>query len=197
LAAVSQFCSRAILLYNGVAASQGIASDVIDTYLGTQASDLQAELLFPDRPDRPASFSHVCTRNDKGDKTAQFTTSDAVTLEIAYVVRQPLIKNIVWLTLERVDGVRITKASEDEDRCPPNHRTPGRKLMQVRLPGSILNAGVYRFQIMIGEPRVREHDHQWTNFFQIDEIGSGTNLCMNSQRGVIRLPLKWHEECVH
>jgi lipopolysaccharide transport system ATP-binding protein len=194
LAAVSQFCVRAILLSHGVAVCQGPASEVIDTYLNTQADDLQAETVFADRPDRPVNFTRLCLRNDAGEPAAQFTTAEAVTLEIEYVVRQPLTDDVVWLTLERVDGIRITKACEDEDREPPSLRAPGRRVMRVRFPGGVVNAGVYRFQVLIGTPRAREHDRQWSNYFELEDVDRSKNLSMGSQRGIVRLPLTWTEE---
>ena len=106
LAAVSQLCSRGILLSNGLITCEGSIDEVVDTYVKV-VTDFAEEIVFPEREGSAASFTRFCLRNNEGQKTSRFSNSEPINLEIEYVVRQTLTDNHLWMTLDGADGLRV------------------------------------------------------------------------------------------
>jgi len=192
MAAISQLCAKGILVSDGAIAYQGPIEEVVQTYMDKVTEDLEQEVVFPDRPGVPASFTRLCLLDEEGRKTAKFANSSNVTLEIEFMVREKLVKDHIFVLLDRSDGLLVTKVSDDDfGHSPPEIRYPGRYVSQVRFPGGILNEGAYRFRVVIGKRRAVQYDSQACGFFQIEDTTDYRESCFGKRNGAIMVPVEW------
>ena len=197
MAAVGQLCTKGILLSDGQVTDQGPINEVINTYILSASNEVMGEVVFPENENSAASITRLCLLNEQGEKTARLSNSDSFTLEIEYIVRQTLMDNHVWVALDRADGLRIIKASDDDNGSQiASVRTPGQYLTRVRFPGGLLNEGVYRYSVVIGKQRIVEHDYKVGNYFEIEDNTIYGNTCLGKRNGVLRFPLTWDEQQV-
>ena len=75
-------------------------------------------------------------------------------------------------------------------------REPGRYVVRVRVQGGLLNAGLYRFRVVIGRPKGVHHDDQLGAHFEIEDVSSYGRTLLGKRNGVLRIPLSWAEEQV-
>lgn len=192
LAAVSQLCTRGILLADGQVLTDGAIDETISSYALASVSRMLSEVTFPEQLDKPAYFTRLCMLNNKGEKVVRFGNDEPFTLEIEYEVRETLKQDHIWVALDRADGTRILKASADDER-PLQTLTPGRYVAHVTFPAGLLNEGLYRYLVVIGKPRIVEHDSQLGEYFEIEDTSTQTGGGLNKRNGILRLALGWDE----
>jgi len=197
MGAVRHLCTRGILLNRGQVSYDGPVDDVVNTYLAS-LTDVAEEVVFPPRPNAPVSITRLCIRNAEGKKTARFTNTDDLSLEIEYDARERLVGERLWMVIDRVDGVRVVKSGDDDGGdILPEVRAPGRYVVHARVPGGLLNAGVYRFRVVIGRPKGVHHDDRSGSHFEIEDVTSYGKTFLGKRNGVLRIPIAWSEEKVN
>jgi hypothetical protein len=194
MSAVVQLCKRGVLLNSGQVGTIGSISDVVDTYMRTVIEEKISEVVFPERPDSKTSFTRFSMSNDRGEQTRVFSNSEGFTLEIEYVVNQKLSDDHLYLLLERIDGLLILKAADDDyGQTIDLVREPGCYKTKIRFPGNILNAGAYQFRMVFGKRQGDKYDERAGFSFEIEDWNDYTNSSFGKRNGMLLMPIAWSQ----
>jgi lipopolysaccharide transport system ATP-binding protein len=193
MAAVTQICSRAILLEGGRVAEDGPVDDVVDSYMRNVADSTDEIRLGADTAG-PVAFTRLATRNADGTLTSRFANDEPIVLEAEYVVRERLSGDHVWVILYRADGLLLIKANDDDLAKPATVKEPGTYVTRFTIPGNVLNEGGYQFRVSIGKRRGVTHDDQYSGYFQVEDMTDYTESDFGKRNGVLLLPVSAMEE---
>ncbi len=199
MAAVKVLCRKAILLNDGVIASSGDVTDVIEDYSLTVALRANAR-EWPDPATAPGngnirlSFIRILPPENE----ANITIDSGAVIEIGFdnLRENTNLDCTVYLTSR--DGVIMFESghmiSSDRDSRRGFYKVTG------RIPGDLLNAGWYSLDVIFGE------DQRYVLFridgvvsFEVENTATGRGSNMSVAPGVIRPLLSWRhsfkEEC--
>lgn len=198
---VRAICDRVILLRDGQVAMIGETDYVVDKYIDEFGAEISRAIEFtcPLEPERPYQLLGGRIKNSDGEVQQLFDVFDPVTVEIDYVIREPLEGAIVNFNLMRV-GERLA-TSFDTDTHPERLETRevGQYRTCVTLPTPLLKQGKYALDLTIGYVRDgggNRHRIENALNFDIELLSkAGTFLSYDvHRRGIIALDLDWQQE---
>ncbi len=153
LEALSNLCSRAIMLEKGTIYKTGDTEEVISTYLNKQAT--QSTTRLRDRTDRQGDgrirFIDSWIENDKGDRSNIFRSGELLKIVLAYEVKEGLaLSNITAsIAINSIKNISVTLLRNDntgdsfEGQIPSSGRL---ECIVKRLP---LNVGSYSYNVSV------------------------------------------------
>lgn len=194
MSSIAQLCNRGVLLNSGQVVTMGPVGNVVDAYLKTVSEENIREVVFPERSDSAASFTRFSMTNARGEQTRIFSNSEGFTFEIEYVVNQTLSDDHIFLLIDRVDGLLILKAADDDyGQTIDPVREPGRYKTKIRFPGNILNEGLYQFRVVFGKRHGVQYEERAGFSFEIEDWNDYTNSSFGKRNGTLLMPLVWSE----
>jgi lipopolysaccharide transport system ATP-binding protein len=196
MGAVSELCTRAVLLEAGNVFVDGPVDAVLDTY-GRLLGERGHEAVFEVDPALPAAIRSVSVGDTAGRQSTTFDLRDEVLMTVRYVVREPLagLQTSVTLARNMVD-VFTSFDTDDLDEIPI--REPGEYEATLRLPAMFLKAGSYLARITIGTPEQLLHDAPGAVSFELEELTMNTHHrgYRRERAGVVIGPGRWRTERV-
>ncbi len=190
-----QICHRGVLLQAGRVEKIGPINDVVDYYVND--AEMQAELVFAERPDAVAQFTRFRLRNSHGAITCRVPQSEPFVTEIEWVVRETISADRLWWGLFRGDGEWLVNSNElDSPTGLHETRKPGTYVTRVHFPGGLLNAGSYQYRVSLATGSGVVRDNREGAYF---EIYDDTDLSLNSggsRPGALLMRLQWSEKKV-
>jgi lipopolysaccharide transport system ATP-binding protein len=196
MAAVSQICSRALLLERGALVEDGRAGAVVEAYIRRFAS-AEAEVTFEPDADQSAAFVRLTTVRADGTPSSWFGVDQAIICEAEFEARETLRDEHVWLRVYQASGLLLILAADDDVGVVPEVRAAGRYVVRFTIPPFLLNEGKYSFRIQLLH---RTSIRQWTilddrrsTLFDVEDTIDYGDSVMGKRKGVLRVPLA-HEE---
>ena len=193
MAAVSNLCSRAILLEEGRVIAEGATDAVIGRYL--QLSDAEGSVSLHDRPDRQGSGSLRIERIAFFDASGREIPSVAVgaplTIELDYSGAAPHRNVVVALGFDTLLGQRVTKldtqlAGTELEEIPPAGT------IRCSIPAVPFNAGRYHVTVFVS---VGGTIADWVRrAVSLDVVASdffGSGRSLGTQDGIVVVPHAW------
>ncbi len=174
MGAVSQLCSRAILLEQGRTVADGGVSAVLETYSRLVAEHARRIQIEPDRS-APASILEVGLENSAGEATQSFDIADEIVITIRYAVRERLDGFQITADLAR-NMVDVVNSFDTDGLDEIPTREPGEYEARYTLPGMFLKAGIYTGRITAGTPTRLIQDLEGALNFEIEERSVNTHL---------------------
>jgi len=191
MGAVSELCTRAILLKQGQIVNHGPVAEVIESYVKDLA---KSESSFKPAQDAslPCSILEIKLSNSQGLETTLFDINDEIIITITYklMVRLDGFRIVLILSRNMVD-ILHTYDVDSLDEIPA--RGPGVYQTQYKIPKMFLKAGRCSVTIITTTSVV---EFQWLNSvlnFEIEEYSQNTYMkgYRKERLGIIISPGIW------
>ncbi len=190
---VRHLCTRGILMRDGQVAIHGSVDDAVSAYLSDASVSDEVQFDEP-KDDRAGWIVRMSVCDAAGVKSTRVPHSAPFSVEIEYVVRQPIVADRLGVQLATVDGIEVMGSADVDSLEPlPETRGPGRYVARATFPGGVLNEGVYQYRVAIASLSTIT-DYRWGNHFEVyDDTDWGAVNSGGRRNGVVLLRLKWDE----
>jgi lipopolysaccharide transport system ATP-binding protein len=173
MGAISELCSRAILLDKGRKVADGNVADVINQY--SQMTAIKGQYFADEVKDagRACAITTIRLLNNTGMETGQFDLNETIIIEFEYRVNEKLKGLQLALTVSR-NMVDVLHTFESDQLGPVGTAMPGLYRARHVLPGMFLKAGGYTLSLNLGTPDKLIHELSSVVRFDIDETSVNT-----------------------
>jgi lipopolysaccharide transport system ATP-binding protein len=152
LAAITQICSRAILLDRGQVAFDGAAGEAVGRYLGKSAPT-SARVSFPIDPGKAAQITELGIETADCRDAAVIDYGQAFAISVLYSIKQWRAGTYVCLAVTNEAGVRVLWSSDVRDAARLEvQRAAGAYKARVTVPAAVLPPGKYYVSAAIYAP---------------------------------------------
>lgn len=141
MGSVSQLCSRAILMENGMISMNGGVQEVIDNYLS--GIETQAETIFNDVQHLDCFVSAVRFKAEDGTVRDQFDITESVSIEFVFTVKGPKPLTGFGFTFYRGGVPLFVEYSSQGEYDQSFHQRAGTYVVTYQLPAMLLKEGKY------------------------------------------------------
>jgi len=155
LDAVSQLCSRALLLNNGRIVFNGNVADCIDQYIGSTESSSYSYNI-PKQPDLKGQINFISITTSDTIKDENILKFDSeIKFIIRYTFRQSVQESYILLRVTDTSGKPIFTTTDHDlrDINDNSHRNKGQYSCEILIPPKLLMPGNYSFVAAIHIPR--------------------------------------------
>ena len=179
LTAISSICPKAILISDGKVADSGATSEVIKTYLnnGENGGGKASYSIEPEGLDGKAVIYKVSALNANGVYDGPMELTEPFSIEVEYVIREPMAGLSVGLQIMADDGYTCLYSLSDPelDASRLDTREPGKYRSVLRFPPCLLNTGSYSIRVGI------------SSRFSIFTVVEGVQFEVDDNVGVIQM----------
>lgn len=181
MGAVRLLCPTALWLKQGQVHAFGNSDGIVQQYMSDSLEN-GASVIFEPSTHARAWFSFVRLLNEAKIISSEISIGTEPIVEIGFVVGTPLSGVHVACILSDSMGTHIFSTA-DTDMTPERFglRSAGEYKVQVHLPISKLNAGIYQMAVGIGIPGVEAFDRRDALTFEI--VDTGSYATMKESRG--------------
>jgi lipopolysaccharide transport system ATP-binding protein len=205
IGAVTQLCSRAILLHRGSLVDSGEASKVANRYLN-EATNRQTEMSWPEDRRAPGNESvrlksvRVVTA-DQSTLLHGVDVRDPVGIEMKYTVMKTGAIFAPSLHLHNGEGIQIFLSIDLEEEWVRTPRTSGTYTSIAWIPGNFLNVGTH--YVSVACSRLDTHELHFFeqqvvafNVVEVDALDTARGEFSGTLPGTIRPILEWRTRMV-
>jgi lipopolysaccharide transport system ATP-binding protein len=198
MGAIRSLCRNSILLEEGYLRERDISANVIDHYLSTSAFDLDktGSIVFKEDPQdiNEIKLLEIKMLDSNNKIKTVFNVEQPIMVEIMYKVMKPITGMRVNIHLLTDNGVTVFTTTDHSMR--PSKTNPGNYKSVCRIPGGLLNLGLYRIKIGMDNPGVKVLIEE-KEYFQFQTIGisSHGSTFPGKWPGVISPYLHWDIYC--
>ncbi|MGN6580964.1 MAG: ABC transporter ATP-binding protein [Bordetella sp.] len=194
MGAITEFCSRAIMLERGTIKADGTPAQVIPLYAGIGRGNSAGVFSFKDSGG-PCHIDRVLLSNIHDQPSVDFELSEPISIKIEYEVRELLTELQFAITLNK-DGIDLFQTFDTDDDHEILPTIPGRYFATYTIPEKTLKEGTYSLRITAGTPTELMRDISGEITF---EVASHTlSLLKKSYRtdrqGIIISPGHWKQK---
>jgi len=194
MGAITEFCSRAIMLERGTIKADGTPAQVIPLYAGIGRGNSAGVFSFKDSGG-PCHIDRVLLSNIHDQPSVDFELSEPISIKIEYEVRELLTELQFAITLNK-DGIDLFQTFDTDDDHEILPTIPGRYFATYTIPEKTLKEGTYSLRITAGTPAELMRDISGEITF---EVASHTlSLLKKSYRtdrqGIIISPGHWKQK---
>jgi lipopolysaccharide transport system ATP-binding protein len=193
MTAVQSLCGRAVMLAGGGLAADGPTEAVVPQYLRNM-QDESEEHYAPDPKTAPGNdlirIRRVRTVADDESGDGLLTLQTPLRIETEFWVLRPGTTTHLTYHLVNEYGVIVLTTG-----CRPAVRSPGVYKAAWRLPGNLLNSGMYYLKLLVvrDENQVTYTKESIASFTLVEASGRET-ACMGREPGVVQPPVDWMVE---
>lgn len=192
MGAISELCTKAVLLHKGELQMEGAVPQVIEQYARLTLRDQNAEISIADDERKLCAIVSLRLCNHNGENATAFDIADDVTIEVKYRVRQEAAGLQLTITLARnMVGILHSFDTDDDTELPL--RSVGTYFASYRIPGMVLKAGSYSASVFLGTPDllIQRLDHAIA--FDVEEwsINTHSKGYRRERPGHLISPGKW------
>jgi lipopolysaccharide transport system ATP-binding protein len=174
MGAVSQLCSRAVLLQHGKLISQGKVHEVLGVY--SKLNNGQPKRVeIPVNQQAACSILNIRTEDKSGRECWSFDLESEIIIRIRYQVRKALPFLQITATMER-NLVEIVHSFDTDQLQELPTRLPGLYEAIHRIPGMFLKAGTYAVRITAGTPDLLIQDLPAAIQLEVEELSHNTHM---------------------
>ena len=193
LGAVSQLCSRGIILKNGRVVFDGNAPDAVTTYVEDMRS-ASSSVTFENEPGKNMQILSMSVVSPDGEEISTHPHTESFSVVVKYRVDKWTIGAHVCLDVFTENGTRLLWATDVESIDDLSvERKSGLYTARITIPEMVLTPGFYYFTTGIYAPgTMKVFDHR-ENAVSI-EILDGGSLLANfgiKSHAATMIPLRW------
>ena len=176
MGAISELCTRAVLMHQGRLIATGDVPNIIDQYAQLTLNGQDASISIQETNEKiPSSIISVRVLNSKGSNSTTFDLAEEVIVEVVYKVRKETQGLQLTVTLAR-NMVDILHSNDTDNDVELPARTVGTFRALHRVPGMSLKAGSYSISAYLGTPDLLIQSLQYIISFDIEEWSINTQL---------------------
>ncbi len=144
------------------------------------------------------TLNAVRVHNKNGGLEDSLSSDEDVFVEIDFDLPETISSLRVGVSMLNSEGTLLFLSSDFAAASQGKSRSPGRHVSRVRIPGSMLIAGRYSFEVHVELPRIQTLIEGIICNFQIDEMAHDNWGPMLETRtpGIIHPGLEWETERV-
>lgn len=190
MGAISELCTRAVLLDRGAKVADGSVSDIIGQYAKMASSG--AQYLEQDNIDRECAITAIRTLNSSDEKSSVFDLNEPITIEIDYVINERIHGFQLALTLAR-NMVDVLHTFDTDQLGAAEWAKPGRYRVRHCIPPLFLKAGSYSISVAHGTPSQLIQELQSVVQFDVEEnsVNAGDKGYRKERPGQVITPGYW------
>jgi len=196
MGAISNLCSRAILLQDGQITADGPAADVVGKYIESAfPREKVREFVASEKPDVVFQVLRAAVTDEHGRLVSSAGMQAQLCVRLDYIVRRELTGTNLVISVNR-DGHTIF-ASFDIDLCPDlfERRADGRFTATVPIPAGLLRPGNYSVGVGTGYTSVsRIEYHEDAVSFEITADDEDVRHKSFSRASEVAVRIPWHIE---
>lgn len=151
MGAISELCTRAVLLDRGRKVADGSVAEIVSQYARMASSGIQYVDETASTTRRESTVVAVRVLSDANQESGIFDLSEAVTVEIDYRVRERLHGLQLAMTIAR-NMVDVFHTFDTDTLGPVEWVEPGNYRLRHRIPPMFLKAGSYSVSMTLGTP---------------------------------------------
>lgn len=188
---IAQYCSRAILLHNGIIESDEIARDAISNYLADQCPDSALwERPDPYNGDAEAALTSACIRQDGQESAAGTVRFDSsFFIEARYTLNKSLRDIMLMVRLTDAFGsIVFDSLDTDHWEWAGITRQAGKYISACRVPCHLIKPGKYSVSIGLYTGGNKTDFRESVMSFEMSEVGYPLN---SGRSGCITPVLDW------
>lgn len=182
MSAVSQLCSKGIMLKGGQIEFQGFSQDVIEAYLNSSDRDSS---YFAEETDKAIQILSAELLDENGNSTADFNQNDEITLKFKiknFVNRKGIVCAVCLYDL--MDKILTVDCIDIDPET-------GYQTINLAFPKNLLVSGNFKISIALFIPNVEVMDAMADFlFFEVTDT-SETSKYGKIETGVIKSNAKW------
>lgn len=192
---VRNLCTRCMLLEHGKIITIGKTDEVVDTYLDRLGMrGLSAQFVSPPDPKLKMQILGGRLVGENGAARQTFDVFEKIQLEIDYIVREPVVGNIISLEVQRNASIVFLSFDTDESPALIDVRQPGTYRATLSFPTPLLKPGYYSLTLRTGLPNLaifQELDRAIN--FEVQMLSKASSLLSYSENrpGTVVVPLDW------
>lgn len=192
---IAQYCSRAILLRNGIVESDDVTRDAISNYLSDQCTDSASwERPHQYSGDAEATLTSACIRQDGQESAADTVRFDSsFFIEVGYTVNKPLRDIMIMVRLMDAFGsIVFDSLDTDHWEWAGIVRQTGQYVSACRVPRHLIKPGRYTVSIGVYISGIKMIEfYESIMSVEMSEIGYPLN---SGRSGCITPVLDWQVE---
>jgi lipopolysaccharide transport system ATP-binding protein len=151
MGAISELCTRAVMLDRGRKVADGSVAEIVSQYARMATSGMQYVDEAASSTHRESTVVAVRVLNDANQESGIFDLGEAVTVEVDYRVRERLHGLQLAMTIAR-NMVDVFHTFDTDTLGPVEWVEPGNYRLRHRIPPMFLKAGSYSVSMTLGTP---------------------------------------------
>lgn len=196
MTAVNALCVRSLLLQKGKVIADGPSADVTRTYLRAVSAAGQSHWEFsqPGDSSKRAFVKEVTILDKNGATCDGYELTQDFGIRVKYKLTEPIRGLSVGMQIISEDNNEtvISLSDTELDLSRLDERPAGDYVAEVRLPGNLLNTGLYSLRLGISVGRYEVHDVvEGLNFRIVDTVGIVVALGYERKGSMLALQLPW------
>jgi lipopolysaccharide transport system ATP-binding protein len=196
MTAVNALCVRSLLLQKGKVVADGPSADVTRVYLRavSVAGESRWKFATAAGSDKRAFIKEVMVVDENDETRDGYELTQDFTIRLRYRLAEAMRGLSLGLQIVSEDNNEtiISLSDTELDISRLDERPTGDYLAEVRIPGRLLNTGLYSLRIGLSTNRQEIHDVvEGLNFRIIDSVGIVVALGFERKGSVLALQLPW------
>jgi lipopolysaccharide transport system ATP-binding protein len=199
MAAVSNLCSKAMLLEKGRIILNDQTEDVIDNYIFRLASSTPA--LLSSRKDRFGDgrlrFTDTWVENEKGERVSCVKSGESIKIAASYEVRNgATVSNLtVAFAISNVENIQLTDLSNATSGDYFDGEIPSKGIFKCCIPKLPLNTGLYFYNVIARSGGAIEDWVRQAGRFEVESSDYfSTGRVVDPAHGIFLIDQKWYLE---
>jgi lipopolysaccharide transport system ATP-binding protein len=197
LGAITNLCTRALLMDCGYIVHDSTPTDAVSKYLNTKTSNSEGQIYLKNNS-KDAYFANVSIQNSDGHPTTKLSVTSSFKLIFEYKVLRPINGLEVGFELHDRYGslVFFSEASKNNPALNESRHDAGTYVARIQIPPSFIAPGNYTISISLHRPNIEVFDHRDNVIgFDIVETGSGAYRYKRNV-GSVLVDFEWELERV-
>jgi len=154
MGAITQLCSRSLLLNKGNIAKEGDTKKVIDYYLNEASSENYNRYTADTNSEKDIFITKAQALNCEGKLTSFFTHKDQIAIAITCKINRWIPKTLLGFFVKDQRGRKVFTTNVELDTA--EHKA-GEMFITAKIPSNILVPGQYMFTFAISVPHFIYH----------------------------------------
>ncbi len=196
LAAITQICTRAIVLDGGHITYDGPPEEATRRLIGRDIETGSAARFTPP-PDARVAFTTLCIVDGDGQPARRCERDDRLSFVVDYVVRDWPVGTYLCVCVTNQGGVNVLWSADVEDAAElAAVRPPGAYRARVALPPGLLPAGRYTVSLAAYAPQGGElfEFHEHVAAFEVVDHDSLLARLSKPHPAVVAAAMPWRTE---
>ncbi len=151
LSALTQLCSRAVLLENGLVTSVGPVKEIVENYLKAGLTHNPAQAHFPIDIHKPFQYISAEVCHADGTLGSDFSCDEPVTIRLRFEMRKPSLSPMLVVSLRNLDGTQVLLSDiRDTDDAVNERLAVGHHTFEITIPPRLLGETSYLLSVSSG-----------------------------------------------
>lgn len=181
MGALSQLCSKSILLSEGKIEKIDDTQKVIDFYLHDQKENMKAELTYIPDEKKDVQITKISILDKDQRLAARIPICDPFIIMIEYNFFKPINDALLIVAFHFGDEYLLLSAESDKTMQLKNY-LPGKYITKVQLPAHLFNVGNYHFEVAIHRPYEVDFDRKTNINFEVLDIGDPKSVIFKGNK---------------